>query len=167
MSTFTKIVHIGRTACGNTFAKIVFNDNRLSITGVEGPKANGNAAGSSGQIFMTAVPTFKDFAPGWNAEKLAQFAAIWEDWHLNDMSAGSPAQTAFLKANPVTWKYPGSHYDSASHALQSAGLNPDPDYLRNGKPYKYGSAWLSRDVPADVIQFLQSLPDATVQPAWI
>lgn len=41
-----------------------------------------------------------------------------------------------------------------------------------GKPcgvcgYKYGTAWKREDVPAAVIEFLQSLPDADVKPAWV
>jgi hypothetical protein len=33
--------------------------------------------------------------------------------------------------------------------------------------YKYGSAWLREEVPAEVIDFLNSLPDADRQPAWV
>lgn len=33
--------------------------------------------------------------------------------------------------------------------------------------YKYGTAWLKRDLPAEVVTFLQSLPDTDVQPAWV
>lgn len=33
--------------------------------------------------------------------------------------------------------------------------------------YKYGAAWNSEDVPADVIEFLESLPVTDITPAWI
>lgn len=33
--------------------------------------------------------------------------------------------------------------------------------------YKYGSAWKMETVPQDVINFLFSLPDTDVQPAWV
>jgi hypothetical protein len=33
--------------------------------------------------------------------------------------------------------------------------------------YKYGSAWLHEDVPADVLAMLQALPETTVTPAWV
>lgn len=41
-----------------------------------------------------------------------------------------------------------------------------------GKPcptcgYKYGTAWKREEVPADVIAFLQSLPDTDKKPAWV
>jgi hypothetical protein len=82
---------------------------------------------------------------------------LWRDWHLNDMNAGSPAQSAWMEANPIEAKYPDSHYDKARNALAEAGLNPDPSYLHNGKPYAYGSAWLKREIPADVIAEIEAL----------
>jgi hypothetical protein len=33
--------------------------------------------------------------------------------------------------------------------------------------YKYGTAWKREEVPADVIAFLQSLPDTDIKPAWV
>lgn len=32
--------------------------------------------------------------------------------------------------------------------------------------YAYGSSWLKEDVPADVLEFLESLPDTDKTPAW-
>ncbi len=76
---------------------------------------------------------------------------IWREWHLNDMKAGSPAQEAFLKANPVKAAYPVSHYDAACAALEAAGLLVDENCIHNGKPYRYGSAWLKAEIPADIV----------------
>lgn len=88
--------------------------------------------------------------------KAQRMLAIWKEWHLNDMAAGSPAQRQWLKDNPINAVYPQSHYEMASEALAAAGLNPDPGYLHNGKPYKYGTAWLKRELPADVIAEIES-----------
>lgn len=33
--------------------------------------------------------------------------------------------------------------------------------------YKYGSSWLTEEVPDDIIEWLSNLPDTTVEPAWI
>lgn len=33
--------------------------------------------------------------------------------------------------------------------------------------YKYGSAWLKEEVPQEVVDFLASLPDSTITPAWV
>ena len=33
--------------------------------------------------------------------------------------------------------------------------------------YKYGSAWRFEEVPAEVIDWLKSLPDTKITPAWV
>ena len=91
--------------------------------------------------------------------KAQRMVAIWREWHLNNMKAGSSAQEAWLKANPIDPKeyaYPKSHYDVACAKLAAAGLNPDASHVRNGKPYAYGSAWLNVDLPADVLAEIES-----------
>ena len=160
----SKIVHIGRGQNGNIFCKIELDNGKLSITGVEGPKANGDARGACGQIILHSWGAI-EYAPGWDAVKVQQFREVWDKWHLNDMQAGSPAQTAFLVANPVTYRL--HHYEAACANLADAGLNPDPGYIHNGKPYQYGSAWLRVDVPADALDFLESLPASDLTPAWV
>jgi hypothetical protein len=168
-----KTVRLGtvRTYIGDTsvFCKIDFDGCRLSIIGVEGPKLNGDAVGSCGQIVMHLLGHEKIItpAPGWTHAMIAQFLTVWDRWHLNDMRAGSPAQHAWLESNPIDPKdcaYPESHYDVASARLAAAGLNPDPNF--NGG-YRYGSGWLSEEVPAEVIDWLRGLPDTDAQPAWV
>lgn len=167
MEDFIKIVRLGTGRWGDIFAKITFRGDRLSIVGVEGPKLNGDAYGGCGQIYGSYLTPeqraeIKNPAPKWDAEKIAQFFATWKRWHLNDMRAGSPAQEEYLRAHPVSYSYPKSHYDAAREALSAAGLHPDPS---NG--YLYGSAWLTEPVPADVLEWLRALPDADIQPAWV
>lgn len=70
------------------FVKVEYRDGQLSMTGVVGPRANGDAWGSCGQIVDTLAR--EDFQPtpgagafwAMNAKKLR---ATWERWHLNDM----------------------------------------------------------------------------------
>lgn len=184
-----KVVRIGTVEVSagapraSVYAHIKVDDaGELHITGVEGPKHNGNAAGASGQIVMSyRTPEGRariSPAPGWDAATIARFFDVWERWHLNHMKAGSPAQTAWLEANPIPadeTRYPASHYEVASAKLAAAGLNPDPDFLYSGPnsrpaephPYKYGEAWLREEVPADVLDFLASLPVADMAPAWV
>lgn len=90
-------------------------------------------------------------------ETAQRLIAIWREWHLNDLTAGSPAQEAYLKSNPVTYVYPQSHYEVACDALKAAGLQPDLNYLHNGKPYAYGTAWLRREIPADIAAEIETL----------
>lgn len=157
---FDKSLGIGRASL---FCYIELTQGRLSITGVEGPKRNGGSVGSCGQVIMSDWDV-SEYAPGWSVDLCAKFRAAWNKWHLNDMRAGSPAQTAWVEANVDEKAY---DYAKVCAALTEAGLNPDPNYLRNGKPYAYGMAWLRVDVPQDVVDFLASLPDTDVQPAWV
>ena len=126
---------------------ITYTDGRLSITGDD------EANGSSGQIWGRRGQSahVDECAPGWTPEKIAQLDAVWRDWHLNDVRAGSPAQRAHVAA------LGNVPYKVARDSLKVAGLSPDPSYIHNGKPYTYGSAWLSEPVPADVLAFLESL----------
>ena len=80
---------------------------------------------------------------------------VWKEWHLNDLTAGSPNQERFLK----DYKESGNdyNYSDACVLLESAGLLVDNDYIHNGKPYKYGSAWLTRIIPDDVIRTINRL----------
>ena len=101
---------------------------------------------------------------------LRKFFAVWERWHLNDLTAGSPAQEEFLRTHAAEWEtYKAnagsipSHYTWACKVLATAGLHPDPGH--NG--YRYGSAWLKEEVPEDVLAWLRALPDTDVMPAWV
>lgn len=92
-------------------------------------------------------------------EKAQRMAAIWKRWSLNDMRGGSPAQEEWLRENPIDpaeYAYPKSHYAVASAKLEAAGLNPDPRYIHNGKPYKYGHAWLMEEIPTHVADEIRS-----------
>lgn len=165
-----KVVRIGTTKDeGSTFCEIKFKDGKLSITGVEGPTRGGNARGSCGQIVMgykeydhRGYKTLADIkpAPGWDTDTIKRFFDVWDRWHLNDMKAGTPAQERFLREHPITDNL--NHYTKSCEALAAAGLNPDPE-----TGYKYGSAWLREEVPEDALEFLASLPETDVKPAWV
>lgn len=161
-----KTIRIGVNENGNIYCKISFKNGKLSITGVEGPLVNGDCRGSCGQINMHDW-NIQNYATGWDDGLARQFREVWDKWHLNDMQAGSPAQEAYLAQNPIKAVYPESHYTKASEALTAAGLNPDPNYTHNGNPYSYGSAWLKKDVPDEVVAFLHGLPATDITPAWV
>lgn len=111
---FTKVVSPGSVPNGNgrmdVFVKIEWDGTRLSISGVEGPLASGNASGSCGQIdggYAHRDPVDDDrryqeptrpeefsFRAGWDAEHWLDFLDVWKRWHLNDMQAGCEHQRA-------------------------------------------------------------------------
>lgn len=254
-SNFTKVLRVGRLPQdGDLFCKIEFKAGKLSITGVEGPRSNGDARGGCGQIEMhyahrnpehndnrTTNPTQPgeiEFAPGWDAEKWLDLLEVWHVWHLNDMRPGCEHQTgpawtskpvkiyhfrltdeaSKLKAaaraaaissletgatftptpeqqfvGTLEWGFKhhspnppgklGLYYqpktpiyvgDTGSEETKQTGWLNQSEHPEGflSKPcpvcgYKYGSQWRKVEVPAKVIKFLQSLPDADTQPAWV
>lgn len=89
-----KIVRVGEVEGHFMFCGIQYKNGKLSISGVIGPKHNGDAYGSCGQI----VGSFKGYgkhgyydiddielAPGWSKELVKQFFDVWDKWHLNNM----------------------------------------------------------------------------------
>lgn len=164
MTTETKLkktLLIGNNLDGDVWIEVKYEDGRLSITGVVGPMRNGNAKGSAGQC-VDALDGDLKLREGWKPEMVQELANVWRRWHLNDTRAGTPAQMEHLRANAHKFKgYPQSYYDWARAELASAGLQPDPE-----TGYSYGSAWLYEEVPADVLAFLASLPDATKMHPW-
>jgi len=89
-------------------------------------------------------------APGWTVGKIAKLYQIWKDWHLNDLTAGSPAQEAWIAQSGVR-----AYQDILEQ--MPADILHDATYLHNGKPYTYGSAWLRKEVPGDVLEWLRAL----------
>lgn len=96
MNEFKKVVHIGKCKDGEMFAKVEVKAGNLSISGVIGPKHNGDATGSAGQFIMSfkeydqrGYYTLADITPanGWNKSLVKKFFDIWDRWHLNDMKA--------------------------------------------------------------------------------
>lgn len=79
---------------------------------------------------------------------------LWKLYHLNDMHAGTIEQEKAID----DWESKGNHYDytSACDYLKSIGLY-EVEY--NGKPYKYGHAWLYWDIPEYDLKVIQALFD--------
>jgi len=170
MEDFTRIVCPGEAFVNDTiFKKVIcrisYANGKLTITGVHGPKRNGDAFGSCGQINLEKLD-FDSFEDGWTQERLNMFISIWKRFHLNDVNAGSPAQQFYLQNNPIEGGQL-NHYERACEALELARLNPDPYYIHNGKPYLYGSAWISMDVPEWALKWLHDLPETNRNYAWV
>lgn len=166
------------------FARVTYShDGRLSFIGVEGPKRGGNAHGSSGQIIMG----WREHPGDWTTNgsdfskaQLDEFMALWDRWHLNDMRADCEHQRAEKWGErPIDPDKPlssyGRHFDGQRdetwNMLGWVRPSEHPAGLL-GVPcptcgYKYGTAWLTEPVPAEVLERLASFPEATKTPAWI
>lgn len=98
-----------------------------------------------GQVVDEVARYFPDDA------KLQRMLAVWREWHLNNMKAGTPAQEAFLKTR--TYPRSGDYLTWACETLRAAGLEPDQ---HEGKPYRYGSAWLKAELPPEIVAEIES-----------
>lgn len=80
---------------------------------------------------------------------------LWKLYHLNDMHAGTIEQEEALdKWASESVENTIADYDKSCEYLKSIGLY-EVDY--NGKPYRYGSAWLKRDIPEDDLNQIKEL----------
>lgn len=144
------------------FVTVVWDGEELHFTGVEGPKRNGDCSGGCGQIKMRwrENPECWTYgSPDLPRARVERLMELWDRWHLNHMKAGSPAQEAWLRANPFKVVYPESHLVVTRKRLAAAGLEPDFDYYgANGKPYSYGSEWVKEKVPDEVLVELLTYP---------
>lgn len=148
-----KILSFGKVDFNNTGKKINeveievnFENDRLSICGrVWNSKKTDIIAG--GQCLDDLKPFFK------HNKKFNYIHTIWNEYHLNDMKAGSPLQEAFIK----NLNLPIYNYSDICKELENAGLLVDDSFIYNDKPYRYGSAWLFSPIPNEIKNYIQTL----------
>jgi len=126
----------------------------LAISGEVGPKRGGDAD-SCGQI-RSELARVTAFAAGWDKIKVLQLSDIWRKWHLNNLNAGSPIQELTIKNfyEPHNGRF---CHTQVEKLLKDYGVFEDESYLVDGKPYKYGSAWLHKDLPDSVLRWLKTV----------
>jgi hypothetical protein len=129
---------IGRMPAGRrVLASVGLDSGRLSITGAIGhPNSlragNGDAYGQVQDLIRHGTES-GDFQPafGWTLDGVRELLTIWERWHLNDMRAGCEHQrVAGIRELGATCETCG---------------------------YRYGSAWLREELPADVVAWAQEI----------
>lgn len=163
-----RTIHLGASKHGNVFVFIGFTNGKLSISGVEGPKPNGDARGSCGQIEVQDDIRLNE---GWTPDMLDMFKAVWKRWHLNDMRPGCEHQReARWAERPIDPAKPlsacGKHFEGQKNnswnTLAWVTRKEHPKGLL-GHPcpicgYQFGSRWIHEDVPKDVVEWLFNLP---------
>lgn len=184
---FRKVIRPGTVEAGyparrvSVFVKIEYTeDGRLSLSGVVGPRSNGDCWGSCGQCADELDATSLECAPGWTPGTVQRLRALWDRWHLNDRRAGCEHQRAAgwedrridptKPRNTYGCHFPGQKQDSwnmltwVTRAEHPAGLLSAPCPACG---YDYGSKWLREEVPADVLDELRALPESDTAPAWV
>ncbi|CAM3441198.1 hypothetical protein [Helicobacter labetoulli] len=79
---------------------------------------------------------------------LLEILELWDKYHLNDLKPGTPEQEEAVQQG---WELGAikrfqkeSFYEQACAYLKSVGLY---EVQYNGKPYRYGSAWIYSSIP--------------------
>lgn len=81
-------------------------------------------------------------------EDLIRILTLWQDWHLNDVKAGTDLQTAAISQ---AFADEGQHdYGWQCSYLLSKGIY-------NDRGYKYGTSWLYKQPSKDVINQINNL----------
>lgn len=147
-----KILNPGLVPTGRrnsrVFVRVIMTDTgKLSLTGVVGPTENGDAVGGCGQILDTLLDADFKRSEGWTPHMVDKLYRVWDEWHLNDMRAGSPRQREFLKAHPEF-----KDYSSTREALASVGLLVDREFW-----VPFGGKQAVGSVPPMVTEMYDSL----------
>ena len=79
----------------------------------------------------------------------------WKDWHLNDMKCASPRQETAIGE----WLVAGHtyDYDKVCSMLKSKNLLIDKSYIVDGEPFRYGSKWIYKEIPKNIIEEIKSV----------
>lgn len=80
---------------------------------------------------------------------------LWRRYHLNDMHSGTPKQEDAI----AKWIADGNQYDyePACEFLKSIDLYEDKGYIKDGKPYRYGTEWLYEEIPDEDMSKIERL----------
>ena len=111
----------------------------------------GNIRGcGSGQI----IEKFEEFIPFFaksDMDSAKKIAEIWHNYHLNDSQAGTKLQQDTLEENRNEWyKDKKDNYGHQQAFLENRNLLKD-------RGYQYGTGWLYKPVPQEIIDFIYSL----------
>lgn len=112
---------------------------------------------TGGQCIDSAIEYLAE--NGLCCQTLEKIEPIWKKWHLNDCHAGTERQDACI--DEYRKAHPGERleYEKAREILQENGILEDDQYLVDGKPYEYGTKWLFREIPQEVLKRLCRILD--------
>lgn len=100
-----------------------------------------------------------------NNQLFKDIHAMWDEYHLNSMNAGTERQIAALDeaiANGILENRNANNYVKCCDYLESVGLLYDEEFLvadRNGNAvaYQYGHGWIARDIPPEDLEICKAM----------
>ncbi|WP_110558938.1 hypothetical protein [Helicobacter cinaedi] len=89
---------------------------------------------------------------------LLEVLELWDKYHLNHLRPGTPEQEEAVQQGFETGAIKRfqkeSFYDQAVRHLKSVGLY---EVQHEGKPYRYGSAWICSSIPEKDLKRIQEI----------
>lgn len=86
--------------------------------------------------------------------KFKEILDLWHKYHLNDLTPGTPEQMACIRVHKDEIDESLGFYTKELKLLEKYGLDV-VEY--KGKPYKYGTAWLTTEIPEADLQRIKAL----------
>lgn len=157
-----KTFDLGKIDYNNTGRKInrveidvELSDGRLSICGNVWNMHETDSI-ACGQILDELKPHFKHDELCSTCELFNKLWLLWKEYHLNDLQAGTTLQMAHL--NRVKSKFDHSDHSTDWYSWACDELNKVGLLITTykQKPYKFGSQWIKKEIPQDVIEFITS-----------
>lgn len=108
-----------------------------------------NRCGSVGSGVSEQLSSMSEIADGWTTADIRSLSNIAKRWHLNDVQGACAHMT-----NPesATWNRETKTWEGGTYCAEGSG-------------YRYGSAWLTEVIPAEVwteLKRLSELPHGTI-----
>lgn len=101
-----------------------------------------------GQCLDDLVPFFKD------NELYMEIVGLWQRNHLNNLTPGTPEQMRFIAEHKDEINEDDGWYTKELNLLKKYNLDVvDLD----GKPYKYGTAWVTRDISEEDLKAIERI----------
>lgn len=89
-----------------------------------------------------------------NNKTFKEILDLWHKYHLNDLTPGTPEQMNCIREHKGEIDESLGFYTKELKLLEKYGLDV---VEHNGKPYKYGTAWLTTEIPQADLQRIQAL----------
>lgn len=144
---FKPKVALHRTRCNPVFVEVSMHYNRrgqmiLSIAADICSKAgNGERSGQIAEVLHQRINY--DKWPIKAKRLMMEILDLWVKYHNNDLHAGTPEQESLLREAGLRC---ADDYDKAVEFLKERNMYEVQ--LKDGTMYKYGTAWLTEDIPA-------------------
>lgn len=173
-------IDTGHRARAKVQIDISYVDGRLSIVGEARRSGVRDCSGvrdryRGGQMHATIASAAQAgeiwYLSGWDRQSVLILTALWDRWHLNDMRPGCEHQRAAeWDKRPIDPSKPldsyGLHYEGQQHASWNTLAWVRGDEHPNGLlsracgtcGYRFGSEWLTEDIPNNVLVMLAMLP---------